>query len=110
MNEHQLSALLRRHVTFFRVLFLLGDLALINLAFQLAFYGRFHAILPYSATVIGGVPTTIYSQLELYLSAAWIVLTLFMQLYVGRRGHPRYEELRDLLKALGFLAMAILVF
>jgi len=110
MNEHQLSGLLRRHVTFFRVLFLLTDLALINASFHVAFFGRFNAVLPYSATVLGGIPTGIYSQLELYLSVAWVIIALSMQLYVGRRGHPRNEELRDLLKALGFLATAILVF
>ncbi len=110
MNDHDLSAFLRRHITLFRVLFVLADIALINLSYQLAFFARFDSFLPVSQRIIGGIPISIYGQLELYLSGAWIVIALFMRLYVGRRGHPRYEELRDLLKALGFLATAILVF
>ena len=110
MNEHQLSAFLRRNITLFRMMFLIADIALINVSYQLAYYWRFDVILPSSPRFFGGIPTTIYAQLELYVTIAWFFIALFMRLYVGRRGHPRYEELRDLLKALGFLATAILLF
>jgi putative colanic acid biosynthesis UDP-glucose lipid carrier transferase len=110
MNEHDLSGFLKRHITLFRVLFLLADIVLINASFQFAFVIRFDAFLPSAHQIIGRIPVSIYAQLELYLSGAWIAIALFMRLYVGRRGHPRYEELRDLLKALGFLATAILLF
>ena len=86
MNEHDLSGFLRRHITLFRVLFLLADILLINASYQFAFTARFDTLLFSGHKIIGGIPVSIYGELELYLSAAWVFIALFMQLYVGVAG------------------------
>jgi putative colanic acid biosysnthesis UDP-glucose lipid carrier transferase len=110
MYENELSTLLKKHITLFRVVFLLLDMVLLNVAFQLAFFGRFSGFLFEAPFTIEGIPVSIYYNLELYMSIMWTVVAVSTGLYVGRRGHPRYEEIRDLLKALGFLATAILLY
>lgn len=110
MFEGELSTFLKRYISLLRVLFLVVDLAILHFSFHVAFFFRFGHFLPYSTPYLGGIHPGIYFNLELYLTAAWLVIAVWTRLYVGRRGHPRGEEVRDVLKALGFLATAILLY
>src|SRR4051794_35981939 len=109
MFESELNVFLKRHIALLRVLFCVIDLALLNISFQAAILIRFSKLFPFTER-LNGAPPASYSDLELYMTFAWLIISLSMRLYVGRRGHPRHEEARDVLKALGFLATAILIF
>ncbi|HET6512974.1 MAG TPA: undecaprenyl-phosphate glucose phosphotransferase [Candidatus Kapabacteria bacterium] len=110
MHEHELSAFLKRHIKLFRAIFLIADLALLNIAYQGGLFLRFSDFIWLNPDRLQGAPPEIYTSLALYMSLAWIVLSLSMQLYVGRRGHPRHEEVRDVIKVLGLLATSILLY
>lgn len=110
MYEHELSIFLKRHIRLFRAVFLVIDVLLLNIAFQAALFLRFSDVLALNPDRLQGAPPIIYTTLSVYMSLAWIIVAISMRLYVGRRGHPRHEEVRDVLKALGLLATAIMVY
>jgi len=110
MFENELNSFFRRYISLLRVLFLVVDLAILHFSFHAAFFLRFEHFLIEGGNFLEGISPTIYLNLELYLTLAWLVIAVWMKLYVGRRGHPRGEEIRDILRALGFLATAILVY
>ncbi|MEP7234730.1 MAG: undecaprenyl-phosphate glucose phosphotransferase [Ignavibacteriota bacterium] len=92
-----------------RALYLAIDVLLLNVSFQIAFLIRFSVLLFQSPYLLEGAPTNIYFPLELYITGAWIVISLITRLYGDRFGTPA-GRIRDLFKVIGFIATAVLVF
>lgn len=92
-----------------RALYLVLDVLILNASFQLAFLVRFSVLLFQSPYLLEGAPTSIYNPLELYITGAWIVISLITRLYGDKFGTPA-GRIRDLFKVIGFLATAVLVF
>ncbi len=92
-----------------RALYLAIDVLILNASFQFAFLVRFSVLLFQSPYLLEGAPTNIYNPLEIYITGAWIVISLVTRLYGDKFGAPA-GRIRDLFKVIGFLATAVLVF
>ena len=99
----------KHHTLSGRALYLVIDLLILNVSFQVAFLIRFSVFLFQSPYLLEGAPTSIYNPLELYITGAWIVVALITRLYGDKFGTPA-GRIRDLFKVIGFLATAVLVF
>jgi putative colanic acid biosynthesis UDP-glucose lipid carrier transferase len=90
-------------------MYLAMDVLILNASFQFAFLIRFSVLLFQSPYLLEGAPTNIYNPLELYITGAWILISLVTRLYGDRFGAPA-GRIRDLFKVIGFIATAVLVF
>ncbi|MBS1904232.1 MAG: undecaprenyl-phosphate glucose phosphotransferase [Bacteroidetes bacterium] len=97
-----------RRVRSARLLALAIDLALLNVSFQLAFFVRFSMFLFQAPFLLEGAPSGIYGPLELYITGAWLVISIAARLY-SRNMHAPVGRFADLFKALGLLATAVLL-
>src|SRR2546423_3150209 len=100
---------IKHHTLSRRALYLAIDVLILNASFQFAFLLRFSVLLFQSPYLLEGAPTTIYNPLELYITGAWIVISVITRLYGDKFGTPA-GRLRDLFKVIGFLPTAVLVF
>jgi putative colanic acid biosynthesis UDP-glucose lipid carrier transferase len=91
------------------LLVLIVDVAIINVAFQLAFLMRFSVLVFGAPHFLGGAPQGIYPPLELFLSIAWVVIALSLRLYTKNSTAPA-GKIGDLFKTIGILATALLLF
>ncbi|HYM21449.1 MAG TPA: undecaprenyl-phosphate glucose phosphotransferase [Candidatus Kapabacteria bacterium] len=92
-----------------RLLALAVDLALVNLSFQLAFLLRFSVFAIGAPAILEGAPSNIYLPLELYVSGAWLVISVAARLY-SRNSVTPAGRIADLFKVLGLLATAVLLY
>jgi putative colanic acid biosynthesis UDP-glucose lipid carrier transferase len=100
---------IKHHTLSRRAMYLAIDVLILNASFQFAFLIRFSVLLFQSPYLLEGAPTSIYNPLELYITGAWIAISLITRLYGDKFGAPA-GRIRDLFKVIGFLATAVLVF
>ncbi len=99
----------KKHTRMIRLLTLAVDLAVINVSFQLAFFIRFSMFVFQAPYLLEGAPSGIYIPLEVYISGAWLLISLSARLYTKTQNRPA-GRFADLLKVCGLLATAVLLF
>src|SRR4051812_42236267 len=79
-----------------RTMLFFGDLALVNITYHLALGIRFGTFMPLTGAPANAAAWSVYRELELYLSAVWIVIAVLQGLYKERKSTPGVEKSRTL--------------
>jgi putative colanic acid biosynthesis UDP-glucose lipid carrier transferase len=92
-----------------RVLQLVVDLFALNAIYRIVLLIRFGNALELTESALRGAPPSIYGELELFISVAWLLISAWLKLY-GKARRSSLEEIRGIVRASLLLGLGVVLF